>query len=378
MIRRAIAAAGAAAVALGGFTVVHATTITVNSLVPDAMAESGWEFTNFGGSATAEFVTGPATPPAGSGAVKFNQAVDWETGALRTDNHTGTLLADITEFKYSMYWEYTGGTANLFVPPAAQIHIDYDGDNVFDDRLMFDPAWNNGGRWMVTVPKPCNPDMGSGPFPPWDSVTPEPNLDQFTPQGLTPNGQVPTDGWFEWDLLAGSWWSFGGVAGVGTFEAPLVTIGNIAEAFPNAQLKGSGQPSIRLTYYGTAGYDAYFDKLVLNTTTVDTTYDFEAVSLVPGDANEDGVVNGLDLSIMASNWQNVVGGGHTDGDFNDDGTVNGLDLSVLAANWQTGAGGEDVSFDSASQGLGAVPEPASVLLLGGMSLVLLSRRSRRA
>ena len=102
MIRRAIAAAGAAAVALGGFTVVHATTITVNSLVPDAMAESGWEFTNFGGSATAEFVTGPATPPAGSGAVKFNQAVDWETGALRTDNHTGTLLADITELKYSM------------------------------------------------------------------------------------------------------------------------------------------------------------------------------------------------------------------------------------------------------------------------------------
>lgn len=111
-----------------------------------------------------------------------------------------------------------------------------------------------------------------------------------------------------------------------------------------------------------------------------------------GDANMDGTVNGLDLSIMASNWLAAVGGGSADGDFNTDGTVNGLDLSILASNWlavggsstdtfdfTTGPGGGSgggVSFDEAlaAVGLGGIPEPSSMLLLGAGSLLLMRRR----
>ena len=45
-------------------------------------------------------------------------------------------------------------------------------------------------------------------------------------------------------------------------------------------------------------------------------------------------VDGLDLSVLGSNWQRH--GLRADGDLNNDGTVDGVDLSMLGANWQTG------------------------------------------
>jgi hypothetical protein len=52
----------------------------------------------------------------------------------------------------------------------------------------------------------------------------------------------------------------------------------------------------------------------------------------PGDANEDGVVDVFDLSILAANYG---GSGMTweNGDFNNDGVVDALDLSIMAANY---------------------------------------------
>ncbi|MFI5240136.1 MAG: dockerin type I domain-containing protein [Candidatus Saccharimonadia bacterium] len=53
---------------------------------------------------------------------------------------------------------------------------------------------------------------------------------------------------------------------------------------------------------------------------------------IPGDANGDGVVNILDLSILASNW-GKTNATWSEGDFNGDGVVNITDLSILAANY---------------------------------------------
>jgi hypothetical protein len=51
----------------------------------------------------------------------------------------------------------------------------------------------------------------------------------------------------------------------------------------------------------------------------------------PGDVNQDGIVNGLDISLVDSNWlQTGIG---TAGDANGDGVVNGLDISVVASQW---------------------------------------------
>ena len=65
-----------------------------------------------------------------------------------------------------------------------------------------------------------------------------------------------------------------------------------------------------------------------------------------GDANEDGVVDDADLSLLLANWgQNV---GWELGDFDGDNVVTDADLSLLLANWT---------------GSILVPEPASALIL---------------
>lgn len=53
------------------------------------------------------------------------------------------------------------------------------------------------------------------------------------------------------------------------------------------------------------------------------------LALVPGDVNGDGIVNALDLALVASNW----GNGYGPGDANGDGIVNGQDIALIASNW---------------------------------------------
>ena len=58
---------------------------------------------------------------------------------------------------------------------------------------------------------------------------------------------------------------------------------------------------------------------------------------VIGDANGDGIVNGLDIAVVASNWMHT-GSQPLTGDVNTDGIVNGLDIADIASHWlQTAA-----------------------------------------
>ena len=86
-----------------------------------------------------------------------------------------------------------------------------------------------------------------------------------------------------------------------------------------------------------------------------------------GDANVDGVVNDLDVSLLAARWQTSSGASWFDADFNDDGTVNDLDVSLLASHWQEGV-------TEATP----VPEPAAavMLFLGGFAMVMRSLRRK--
>ena len=87
--------------------------------------------------------------------------------------------------------------------------------------------------------------------------------------------------------------------------------------------------------------------------------------LLPGDVNNDGVVNGLDISDVASHWLHTGVG--APGDANVDGVVNGLDIALIASNWLRTAGG----------GAANVPEPQSLVLAALGGLALLACRPRR-
>jgi hypothetical protein len=96
---------------------------------------------------------------------------------------------------------------------------------------------------------------------------------------------------------------------------------------------------------------------------------YQAMTL-PGDVNHDGIVNGLDLSALASNWLKAGSGANNlSGDVNHDGVVNGLDINLISTHWlQTGPSGMPV------------PEPSSLILaaLGAFALFTYYRHKASA
>jgi hypothetical protein len=69
-------------------------------------------------------------------------------------------------------------------------------------------------------------------------------------------------------------------------------------------------------------------------------------SLVPGDANLDGMVDVGDLGVLAANY-GKSGMFLTQGDFNSDGIIDVGDLGILAANYGVGTSGADFTADYA-------------------------------
>jgi hypothetical protein len=107
-----------------------------------------------------------------------------------------------------------------------------------------------------------------------------------------------------------------------------------------------------------------------------------------GDANLDGVVNGVDFTILASNLGKSVTGWDK-GDFDYDGAVTGIDFTALVRNLGKSASGADVvlpasdyvaidAFAEANGLMADVPEPASAGFLLAAGFGFMTRRRRSA
>lgn len=126
-----------------------------------------------------EFVSGPATPPAGGGSLKFSLSDDTNPNRIeqfRTAAYDSTFLRDLRTLDFSTFQRPTGSNVTPQQPIYLLLNLDDNGDGTRDHTLYFFPgnnadqhalaqsSWQNwdaaDGNWNV--------DGDSGPF---DTVT---------------------------------------------------------------------------------------------------------------------------------------------------------------------------------------------------------------
>jgi hypothetical protein len=155
---------------------------------------NGWGFVQETATATGSLVSGPGTPPSGSGSAKI--ALGSTGGGLYgTVAFAGTRLDAIDAINYSTY-QPTGnpGTVQTI---SLQFDMDYDltdSNTAWQGRLVFEPYFTN------TVTK------GS---------------------------------WQTWDPLAGKWWATGNPGKTKCPQATPCTWAKVLQEFPNAGLRVS-------------------------------------------------------------------------------------------------------------------------------------------
>lgn len=171
-------------------------------------------------------VTGPATPPLGSGSAELAVTSSNQGYALGTLAYAGTPLADITDLGY---WSYQPGPTLAI---ALQFDVKYRTDDTsYDGRLVYEP-YQNG-----TV------SVGSG--------------------------------WQDWDPLDGIWWAShqgaNGTNGLCPISSPCTWL-TILSDFPEATISG------RVLFKAGSGWSSFDGNVNDFTIGVDgsnTTYDFE-------------------------------------------------------------------------------------------------------
>ncbi len=189
----------------------------------------GWGFVDDNGNGgTGQMVSGPASPPLGSGSAELSVDDTTQGYALATAAYAGTPLADISDLGYSSY--QPGPTLAI----ALQFDVKYrTSDTSYDGRLVYEP-YQNG---HVTV--------GSG--------------------------------WQSWSPLDGIWWAShtgptNGTNGLCPISAPC-DWSTILSDFPDATISGG---VLFKAGSGWSSFDGNVDAFTIGVNGTDTTYDFEA------------------------------------------------------------------------------------------------------
>ncbi len=254
------------------------TTVTVT---PVDVGSGNWHTADTRAPGSGTFVTGPATPPLGTGSFRLATDTNPEKVQLFTDAYDGVALADLTGIGYSTYRDpaSTGFVAGV---SALNLRIDYTGDGNPDAYLVYEPYQ----------------DLG--------------------------NSAVQTGSWQDWDAYRGGaakWWINTGAGGCG--QNTPCTWSTILTALPGATIEegtNCGPGGVISPCPGSLGLNqgsfnsgtiSNADKLYVSIAGDTTTYDFELVA----DADGDGVADGDD------NCVNTVNPGQEDADQDGVGTA---------------------------------------------------------
>jgi uncharacterized repeat protein (TIGR01451 family) len=229
------------------------TVVTVTVATPDGWALQTIDDGDATNTATIDITTPPAPPPMGDGALRLAVGADGGDAAqARSTNWDGQLLRDLSSLTYWTYVQQDGSGGQA---PYIMLDVDYNGDNIRDDILFFEPEY-----------------QAAAYFP-------------SDPQAALVDGV-----WQQWDARDGGWWSLNGTAGAGpgTNVKPLSAILDLE---PDATLTGANGGGVRIVAgFGAGAWDNFIgfaDAFAITFITPTITYDFEVVpTIVIGDISQ--------------------------------------------------------------------------------------------
>ena len=206
----------------------------------------GWTATVSGTGQSVTFVTGPGSPPLGTGSAQLSVGPDGSGAAqLRNTEYAGLRLDALEALSYATYVQRDGSGGQA---PYLILQVDYDGNGSVDDLLFFEPIYQDATFF------PSNPQ-----------------------QSLALNT------WQTWDALNGGWWSVFGTAGT----APGTGVKSLEDFLavqPNATIVNSanGAGGVRIVAgFGAGAWDNFVgnvDDFILGDNGQIDVYDFDPTS----------------------------------------------------------------------------------------------------
>jgi PEP-CTERM motif len=228
----------------------------LNGWVPTLTDSNGVPTSNpssLGNSGSVGFVTGPATPPLGTGSLNLLAGNDSSgnsgSAQVYNNNYSGVLLSSLTSLSYSTY--VTSNNGQQF--PYLKLNVDLTGTGDYD-QLFFEPPYQT-----PSTGNPALPDQGA----------------------------TALNTWQNWNALTGGWWDNNDVlgpsgmpgTGVASLAAFLAQYPNaIIENVPNLFGAGANANAVTLQFgYADPGssYNGYVDNFTIGVNGASTTYNFD-------------------------------------------------------------------------------------------------------
>lgn len=262
-----VTAAVATGIAVCGFA--PTTAIADSVIVVSPINMDGWAFVNRDGTTgdvktptTGSMVTGPGTPPAGTGSANLTLPTNngGDSSALRGSGFAGIALTSISTLQYSTY--DTANNGQQF--PYFGLVVSANGGATVD-TLFFEPPYQ-----QPSTGNPALPDQGAPALNTWQT----------------------------WNALTGAWWDNNGLSNPGACVGCSLSFDNLLSALAaswsvaQTDIKivnttdGLGNPlgGVRFDVGfadGAPAYNGYVDAFKIGVDGVNTTYDFEAAAATP-------------------------------------------------------------------------------------------------